>query len=526
MEHRVLVGGSLRQSWFLGLVLSAVVVAGCGVGLLVWRANRPLRRNIVDRAAAKAKAIALSTFVLAGAMTVGGVIVLRRQRRWLEVEEQACTVFDRHGERRIEDAAVATVKASVREHFSQGQLKAITRRLVLAAPGPLADESLALELRVRIEEYDLLGLLADRLDEAIYRRVKAARLAGEPVEGEGWTLMGDELLVRSGKQSALLKISSLSAVSAFDGRLSVWRRGEVEPAASLPLDAANLGALKRSILDEIVATEPDPPKPGELGRLLFTRGPAAWMKPMRRATVAAIVLAVLAAVALAIARYWEGASIAAAFGAGGGLLYLLLADSSAQYRFHEAGVSRRPLYSGNDRRVLLSDLKSIVYTLTDRYYNGIYAGTQMRLRLGVTANGRMSYWSYSQTMQRTDNDIETYHTLVSRHIAARIWNELQGGATVEWVPRLFFSPDGLLSTPRSFFGGKQEAVLTPFRSIHDIGMDRGQVSIYVVGKKRRHLRLSAAAPNFHAGLMVLERLIDGGDSAFDATSGKLGEMEA
>lgn len=516
MQNRLLVGGSLRRGWYLwmaGLTASLVLAA---IVLQVALANNA-NGQVGGIGRATWNVIVATVLIVAAVALAAATLWIRLQRRWLEVDETGFTILDRGGQRRYDDAAVTTLGVGAREHFSQGVLSGVSRIVRLNVRGIAGDELLELTVRVKVGRLDPLAPWIARLDEMLYRRAKAAREAGETVEGEDWTLLVDEVLIETFAGPKLLKLSEIGAIGVVADRLSFWRRGEEEPAAALPIERGNANVLARLANDEIEAGEPDVFPHGSLGRLMFVRGPSDSEQAIRIGSIFATLIAVFACAVLVSQgmirpALWTGAGAAASV-----LVYFTVLKLSAEYRFYDAGVCRHPLRGGKEKRLALAEADSIAYRVIRMYHNGAYTGTVVSLTLRGTHDGRNVNWRYSRTIRHADNDLTAFYSMASAQIAERLRQQVERGETIQWTKRVHLSREGMRIASRRLLFLATEPQFIPWDGIDDCLLNNGHLKIMAIGQRRPLATVGGHVPNFQAGVFLIQDLMASAQDALDAS---------
>ena len=502
MNIALQIGRSYKEWWFVGLVAAAVCLLAVG-GLLF----------AVKHEAALAVSMAGA---IAGFSACMSAVVIARSRFLVEVSSDGFLVRDRLGEREFTDEQVIYASLSSRPNYVNGVLNATNRTFDVWADGAAGPERIKLINRLALGARDPLATFIERVQLRLYERARANLAAGQPFEGEGWTLHQDELLVHARRETCGVQFDALAAADIFDNHVCVWKNGQDEPVLRIPVSSANTRILLR-LLQERIAKRPDgavQPAGDQLGRILFERKPGRltgallWLFPL-----AGLILVVVMVVLLAV------------FNAGppvllGGLpacflvlmLWVLFASHAVEFRAHEHGVRRKWLF--RTQQLKYADVDVFTYSAVRQYVKGVYSGTNFTLTFVSQAPGtrqgkmqnKLQTLTYSKHLRNADEGLDHVRDHVSELIAHRMAQQLAGGSAVVWTHGLRFLPEGLEYCSKRLFGRKPP-VMIPYSQIHGYDADGGTFHLWIYGKKKPVVKESVGQPNFFPGYLLLARLL-------------------
>src|SRR5262245_10720022 len=213
---------------------------------------------------------------------IGGVLWLaleavawkaRRERTWLRQLAEGFEIEDRTGRRTIGDAQIAAAALESKRNLNNGEFSSTTRTFRIWTDD--RSEPIVMENTIAKNWPDPLADLVARLLDGLTQRLDDSLERGGTVAGDGWRLNKGSLTLGRPPSEATLALSEISAVEPFDDQMCVWRRGQDEACAKLPLSGRNvylLPALLRPRLAEQADVGGADSATG-LGRVLFERRP-------------------------------------------------------------------------------------------------------------------------------------------------------------------------------------------------------------------------------------------------------------
>jgi|GEM_PF-855817 len=515
MNTVVQIGRSYKEWWFVLLIVATACLA-VAAGLL-FAAKDDAAVTLSMAAAAAGFSVCMSAFVIS------------RSRFQFVVLKDGFLIRDRRGERKFADDQVICASFSSRPNYDNGVLKAMTRTFDLwvdrdahvegdnHTDGATRAERAKLTNRLAVGASDPLAMFIERVQLRLYEQANAALAAGQPFEGEDWTLHQEELIVRKGRQTHGVRFDALAAAEIFDNHLCVWQTGQDEPVLRIPASAANTWILLR-LLQERIAKGPEtglPPTGDELGRLLFERKPGRltkallWLFPL--ACLVILVVIVLLAVFKPVPGVLLGGLPACFFAL---LLWVFFISHAVEFRAHEHGVRRKWLFG--TQQLKYADVDVFTYSAVRQYVKGVYSGTNFTLTFTSQATGnsrnKLRTLTYSKQLRNSDPGLDHVRDHVSQLIAQRMAQQLAGGRAVVWTDGLRFLPEGLEYSAKGLFGRKPP-IMIPYSQIHGYDAETGTFYLWVYGKKKPEAKESVARANFFPGYLLLARLLANRPSA-------------
>lgn len=497
MNTAVQIGRSYREWWFVGLTALAVCLVAVGGMLLM-----------VKHEAAVAVLMAGAIASFSACMTA---FVISRSRFQVEVHPQGFLVRDRRQEREFTDDQVICASLASRPNYVNGVLNSTTRTFDVWVEGAAGPERVKLMNRLAVGARDPLATLIERVQLRLYERANAALAAGQPFEGEGWTMQPEELEMPCGRETRGVRFDELAAAEIFDNHLCVWKSGQDEPALRIPMESANSWILLR-LLQERIATRPGeavPPSGDQLGRILFERKPGRttnvllWLFPL--AGLVIVVVMVLAVFKAGPIGFLGG--LPACFFVL--MLWVFFVSHAVEFRAHEHGVRRKSIF--RTQQLKYADTDVFTYSAVRQYVKGVYSGTNFTLTFVSQASpgksqARTQTLTYSKHLRNADEGLDHVRDHVSQLIAERMAGQLATGRAVIWTDGLRFLPEGLEYRAKGFFGRKPPEMF-PYSQIHGYDADAGTFHLWIYGKNKPVAKESVARPNFFPGYLLLARLL-------------------
>lgn len=493
MEPAIPVGSSHREWWFVALVALAILLVLCGGALVAVRHEA----GIV--------VLALGGIVSFAAILSAVMIAVRKVS--VRITPDGFIVHDRYGEREYTDLAVLCASLHSQSHYTNGERRATTRTFeVWVETEEGSAERIRMRNRIAVGATDPLALLIDRILGNLYDQASAALSDGDSFDGDGWSLSSSEFAWSQKKHSVRIPLKELTGADVFDDDLCVWRKGNDEPVARIPMNAANVPVLL-TLLRERVVEQPDgtPESPGGLGRVLFERKPSTgatatvWMLPI----LAASLLLGGILTALLTSRV-EPAIVLGVISAVLVLVWLVPLSQHIRLRCHEHGISRRWLRG--EQRLRYADVDTFTYSAIRQYVKGVYSGTSFTLTFTSSAGGNNQKLTYSKTLRNADDELERLRDRVGRILADRMAGRFVAGEVVPWGDGLRFFPEGLEYRAAGFLRRKAPVII-PFNQIAGIDITDGQFRLWRTGQKGHAVKETVAQANFFPGYFLLLRLL-------------------
>ncbi len=478
--------GSRYTEW--PLILLGVGAAACAALLAYGTANGKM-----PPAFAEVTGGVIALFLLRGWLVARG-------RRWITPTDEGFVLEDRRGARAFADADVSDLATESTVRYGNGVPKAVVRGGAIALP----DGRVPFRYDYPLDRPDPLGEFLDRVLLRLTDQASAVVAAGGALEGDGWELTRDGLVVRSGGREKGLATEDVAAADVLDGRVCVWGRGEERPFARVPVGSANarvLLALLEGVVKANGAGRDD--SVGGLGRVLFERGRSE--NPL-----ALLLLTLLFVGAGTAVGGWAGGVRGAVFGTlgvcavGSPVFLVMLLTAGNVFRCHTGGVYRRSCWRSRELR--FEDVGAFTYAATRTYINGGYAGTTVWMRFSPRRGAGGRPVTFSASVTNADAELESLREHVSRVVGARLLQRLEGGESVAWADGLRLRPDGLEWTASGGLFGRAVTRLVPYDEIAGTDIQEGQFYLFLRGVRKAVHTAPVSAANFFPGLLVLETL--------------------
>jgi len=357
-----------------------------------------------------------------------------------------------------------------------------------------------MENTIPANQADPLAELIARLLDGLTQRLEQALARGGTVVGDGWQLTRGGLTLGRSPGEMQLALSEITAVDPFDDKMCVWRRGQDEACAKLPLSSRNAYLLP-ALLQPLIPGQADvggADSPTGLGRVLFER------RPQPALTVVLIVIGGIMSLVGAIVLTTGGVGdlwpLALLIPGG-----LILAGAGAalrlsNFRCHERGVWQKSLFG--QKLLRYSDIGSFTYSAMRHYHNGAYTGTHLSMHFKPIAPQAGSAIRFGTTVQGDDDDLDKLRDVISQAIAVRMASELAAAQTVAWTSNLQISPQGIRYRPAGMFGRKDFEFL-PFESYGGHSLDKGVFYLFSNLQPKPVTNEQCSAENFFPGFVLL-----------------------
>lgn len=476
------------------LVSRAIAAIGVVIGLGLVAVDQPV----------------IGWIVLGGSSAV--VIVLQAQiirqrvrRRWVQDTGSGFHVRDLRGERDYDDEDVFGVDLEVIPVFSQGVRKGVRRIFrvkVEGEPKPLLMTNFFKEGMP-----DPLQELIARIVGKYREQAREAILAGAVLQGKEWSLSKTTLTIKS-RPDESADLSDLVSVGVFDSKVCVWKKGSDEPILSVPVRAPNsflLQLLLERMLEE-QESEHDGASTEGLGRILFER---KGKRPFNGLLIAVGLLLLAMGIGGILTGILQGDSeplwvggimllMGAAFGFAGVSMW------RGRFRCHERGVHIQSLFSETQLRY--EDVREFTYTATRQYYNGVYIGTSLALKLIPATVEAGKPVKYTTSVKNADDSLDQLRDHISHVIALKMLQQLGEGNRVQWTPNLALLPEGIEYRPGGLLRRK-ESQLLPYSELHGFDIQEGTFHLWNRIQGKSIMQESIGAANFFPGYYALVTLL-------------------
>lgn len=464
------------------------------------------------------RGIGIALHIVGGLCAAGSAIGLRwriSRRQWATLSESGFTLSDRRGETAYTDAEVRSLALHRKPNYFQGVEKSATRTLLVWLRERDADtppERLELTTTYKTGEADPLDTLINRLSRCVLDLARTQLAEGSTFAGKDWVLEEQNLVVAAKPAPLHARLDEIVMTGVVDHKLCLWRRGEDEVWARIPIDSINAYVLKW-LLDERLAeceSEAEESVAGGLGRVLFER------QPGRAQVVACILIGPLALMTGIGVVVWgvvgnRGqdawsvivglAFLAGAIGCGYGIVHARF----AKFRCHQFGLVKRGVR--NRKTLRYEHVEAFTYQATRMYHNGVYTGTLFVLDFEPFSEHKASRIRYMVNIQNADSELDNLRDQVSQIIAARMRREMDAGREVAWTPGLTFRGDTLFYRAAGFLGRSKVAVAIPLSEIGSHQCDEGTYRLFLKSGGKAVVQENTSVRNFYPGYHCMAGLI-------------------
>lgn len=437
------------------------------------------------------------------------------QLMWITLGPGNFTVTDNIGERSFNDDDIVSIALQYKDNFDNGNHTSTTRnfRVWVVASGD-RPELIEMKGRIKVGEADPLVGFINRVVILLKTRADNELLKNQSVLGEGWELTSRQLNLRHTDKGELeVPLNTIAAAMNVEDKLKLWKHGEEEAFASIPLNAANAHLLQLMIEQEL-AKRPDTEKreqpTGQLGRILFER------KPQRGIGLTTLIIAIVVAVidivivALLIAGAVKRNDFDLMLGLSIGfailsvvMLLLTWVTYKSLFRCHQFGVYLRGVTG--EKKLLYSEVEAFTYSATKHYHNGAYIGTHLKLAFLPIKDLNKPKIVYKTTIKNADSSVDQLRDMISEMIGVRFVKEVMAGKSIEWTDALTLEPGLLRYRPYSLFG-KNPPQTIPYSMISSHTLHQGTLSLFQRGKPKPFVTAGIASQNFFPGYVAFMML--------------------
>lgn len=429
----------------------------------------------------------------------------RRRRAWVLVGEQGFVYRDRNGQSEVADDQVVGVNVLTTPNYVQGKLKSYTNEAELKVADRI--QPIRLTTTTKIDHVDPLSSLIRRTIDNYQERAEMALDAGARLSGRGWSL-GREDITTEGQDGTRIPIRDLVAIDTIDGEHKIWRKDHDDPIFSVPEKSENafllVLLLGPKVNEAAQEREFDLSQPG-LGRQIFRRASGRFGRCFGWFCIAQAILAVpITVIAFVVNQpLFIGLSLAGAFVAPFSLLLGLFLVRN-EFRCHERGVYRRMLLKGRELR--FEHVESFRYAAMRQYYNGAYAGTSLEVALFPEPSSGKKKLRYSRMVQNADEALEALREHLTWILVPKLAQQLTTHGSLQWMPNVRMTPEGLYYKPKGFVGRKKEEEFLSYADVHGFDIQDGTFHVWKKGADKSVIHELTAEPNFYPGYLLLSRI--------------------
>jgi hypothetical protein len=486
-------------SWILG---GMALIMG---GLLVLTARQIIAPAVVMLATGGS----LVSFSLI--LSVG----LAGRRRYLRPTPTGFVYTMLAGERAFVDDDVMCVSLTSHNNYFAGNFSSVTRRFIMWVETGGVPECIVCIARLAPGQTDPLNDLIVRVIRGLHSAAREAYAEGQRVEGDGWALERNQLLLKSNRSTSITPVNDVAAVDIVEDQIRIWRKGEEHPVGRIPLKTANahllllmLGELIPSQQSEQEAELPA----GSLGRLLFERGPGGqavfifgWLISIALGISSLVVFGRAMGIRGRPRRRFQFMTTAGVLGLSAFMFAGVLSlRKKGRFRRHVSGIQQRGMFRTTQLR--FTEIGNMSYVATRTYVHGVYAGTLLTLNFVPIPSTGLRPIRYSTKIKNADAELDKLRDDVSVVIAHRMHDFWAQNAQCPWMPFLRFLPDGLEYRALTFTGRKPPKVI-PYASIVNFTIDESLFRVWARDQKTPVITEDIGQPNFYPGLVFLSELL-------------------
>jgi hypothetical protein len=506
--ERILIRSSLAQwpAYLLGSIGVVLIAAGIVMATLLQLEPLGIVLGIGGIA------LAISAFIVEARRV--------KQLMWVALDDHRFTITDNIGERAFNDDDIVGMALKYQENFENGVLKSVTRTfriwIVSHADQP---ELIEMVTRLKAGVMDPLQDFIDRIVRLLKERAYTERTQGHSVLGEKWILDGKKLILRDPKLGEIqTTLQEITAADYIDNNLKLWREGQDAFFSELPRDSANCHLLK-VLLDDELAGRPAPTErevpAGQLGRIIFERKQSRAMGVFMLifSAIFFLIAAIVAVVAFANLNPKDplGMVILTVSLFGVAVLFGFISRYCFRnlFRCHARGI----FYRGwiGEAALLFSDIETFTFSTRRQHNHGVYTGTMLKMAFDPKAEAQRKRIVYRTTVRNIEGSLEAMRDHIARRLAASLIEAVQSGQTIEWTPKLTFTPDGLRYIPTGIFTKKPPELL-PYEQISGHNIEHGSLAIYRNGHAKPLITEATSARNFFPGFMAFQTLMSDAQS--------------
>lgn len=429
-----------------------------------------------------------------------------RDLMWITLEPNRFTVIDNIGERSFNDDDIVSISLQYKDNFENGNHTSTTRTfriwIVSSADRP---ELIEMKSRIKVGEPDPLHGYITRVVKLLKERADNERLKNLSVLGEGWELTSRTLILRDPKKGDTeTPLTEIVSCMNIEEKLKLWKRGEDDAFALVPLDAANAHLL-HLFLEEELARRPEVENgeqpSGQLGRIIFERKPKSGIGITMLVVAAVLVLIVIIAVGIVAGGNMRDTEPLIIMGIAFTVISLLLGLGAwvtfkSLFRCHQFGVYQRNIFG--EKKLLFSEVDAFTYSATRHYHNGAYIGTHLKLAFVPNPELSKPKIVYKTTVKNVDSSLDQMRDEIAKMIGSRMYQEVKEGKSIKWNETLTLEPGQLQYIPAGFFG-KNPPQKIDYHMISGQNLQQGTFSLFQRGKPKPIVSTGSTTQNFFPG---------------------------
>ncbi|MFO0814610.1 MAG: hypothetical protein U0796_15420 [Gemmatales bacterium] len=439
-----------------------------------------------------------------------------KQLMWLTLHPSKFTVTDNIGERTFDDDDIVSVALQVKDNFSNGNhvSRTCTFRVWVVSHQD-KPELIEMKNTIKLSEADRLQPFVERVVRLLKQRADDDRQKNLSILGEGWELTSKTLLLRHpDTEESETPLSDIVATMCVDDKLKLWKRGEDEAFASLPLHAANAHLLS-ILLQEELSKRPDDAKhesTSQLGRIIFERRGNRSLGYLL--LTLAILFLIIGGITLASFLFGWGKKndqhvliiVTAILWTGAVVFFLAIVAIFKQlFRCHLHGVYHKGFFG--EKQLLYSELDAFSYAATKHYHKGSYVGTNIALSFFPRTEVNKPRIVYGTSIKNVDHSLDEMRDEIACIIGTRLFEEVKAGRPTIWTENMTLELQGIRYKASTMFGRQPEQTLS-FNQVSGHNMQDGNFTLYQRGKPKPVMTEKCSARNFYSGYFAFQALLE------------------
>jgi hypothetical protein len=175
------------------------------------------------------------------------------------------------------------------------------------------------------------------------------------------------------------------------------------------------------------------------------------------------------------------------------------------FRIWEHGLEKRGV-SGR-QELTLGEIDVMLFDASRQRSYGRYVGTLYTLTFASRTDSGKSIF-YTETTKTEDRQLLELRDRVAGEIARRMAQEFALTGIVRWTPELTLTSEGIDFRPQRVYGWGRKPVVLGYREIYDFDLEEHWFHLWSIAEERAVIKVSTASPNFYAGLILLEKLVE------------------
>lgn len=491
-DTSVLSGKSWKAWWFVLPLIGSPIAMLLG-GLLAWMGNA------VSNVCFLFAIVCMFWAILSG-------FRIWLSRSWVRTEPDGFSIGRGPGRKSYSDSQIRQLAVYDVDRRWAGSVVGFARICRLRLEVERQPKEVSLEFDADacdMEQADeLIEKWCSRLSDAARRTLRGEGV----IQGSGWELSQSALIVTNRRFRTEVAVPEISAVQAISDEVRIWRKGQAEPIASIPIRTQSAWLVHR-LLTGILSQRKETVEPHiGIGRLLFERR-AGWELTVLFTVFSFLFLA--ATILLLWSAVKTGDGIIALVGINTAILtgvccWLMLRSRRLRFRGYENGVQMRNIRG--ETQLLFDDMDVFSYDARRQFNHGRYTGTLLTIVFGCLKESGHPGIFYSTSLPHETDDLQLLRDRAAEALARRMAKSYGVARRIQWTPELWLCSEFLEYRQRGWFGSKSPPTVVHYRSITDFNIEDGWFCLWAEFRDRAVIKVRTSSPNFYAGMILLESL--------------------